>query len=65
MLATADRITPHEAHAHLEAGARLVCAYDNDQKFQQNRLEGAMSLADLRKQEASFPKDQELIFYCA
>jgi rhodanese-related sulfurtransferase len=67
MNATVDRISPREAQDHLEAGngALLVCAYDSDEKFQQNHLEGAISLAELRSREEALPKDQELIFYCA
>ena len=45
--------------------ALLVCAYDNDQKFARNHLEGAISLAELRAKSADLTKDQEIIFYCA
>ena len=43
----------------------LVCAYDDEEKFRQNRLQGAVSLADFRARQDSIPKDREIIFYCA
>src|SRR4051812_46226710 len=63
----ADRISPQEARRHLQAdpNALLVCAYDSDEKFRQNRLDGAISLADFQARERSLPKDREIIFYCA
>ena len=61
----AARIDAQQAHADFESGALLVCAYDDPAKYAQYHLSGATSLDDLRRQEASLPKDQELIFYCA
>ncbi|HXG10125.1 MAG TPA: hypothetical protein VNK04_10080 [Gemmataceae bacterium] len=65
MAATTERISPQEAKEHLKAGALLVCAYDSEAKFQQNRLEGAISLDEFRAQEETLPRDREVIFYCA
>jgi hypothetical protein len=65
MNATADRISTREARDRLKAGARLVCAYDSDEKFRQNRLEGGIPLSELRSREGDLPKETELIFYCA
>ena len=45
--------------------ALLVCAYDSQEKFRRNQLQGAISLDDLRSQEQSLSKQRELIFYCA
>jgi hypothetical protein len=45
--------------------ALLVCAYDDQEKFEKFRLAGAISLDDLRSQEDSLSKERELIFYCA
>jgi hypothetical protein len=61
---TATRIDAQQAHADLESGALLVCAYDDPAKFAQYHLNGAMPLEDLQLQEASLQKDQALIFYC-
>lgn len=67
MAAQAERINPTTANQHMESspGAMLVCAYENEEKFQNNRLEGAISLNEFRSREDSVPKDQEIIFYCA
>jgi hypothetical protein len=48
-----------------ESDALLVCAYDSQEKFAANHLQGALSLDELRSRESSLPKQQELIFYCA
>ena len=61
----AERIDPRQARGDVAAGALLVCAYDDEQKFEENRLEGAMSLSEFRSREASLPRDREVIFYCA
>jgi len=63
----AKRVTPQEAHAELESNpdALLVCAYDSDEKFQKNHLEGAISLSAFESRLESISKDQEIIFYCA
>ena len=45
--------------------ALLVCAYDKDEKFEKNHLEGAISLANFREKVPGLAKDQEVVFYCA
>jgi len=45
--------------------AVLVCAYDDDEKFKNNNLQGAMSLAEFRSKLPSLSTDLEIIFYCA
>jgi hypothetical protein len=60
-----ERISPAEAREHLLSGALLVCAYNSEDKFRQNSLEGAISLATFRAREGSIPHDREVIFYCA
>lgn len=65
-MTTAERISVQEARQHLQQDpdALLVCAYESDQKFQQNHLEGAIPLSDLESRLDSISKDQELIFHC-
>jgi hypothetical protein len=67
MTDTVERIRPQDAARDLKGSppALLVCAYDSDEKFQQNRLDGAISLADFQARESSIPKSREIIFYCA
>lgn len=64
-MADVERIRPEEAWQHMESepGALLVCAYESDEKFQDNYLEGAISLNDFKSRLGSIPKDQEIIFY--
>ena len=67
MAAQVRRITPQQAHERLlsDPEAMLVCAYDDPEKFEQNRLEGAIPLAELEAQADTLPKDRDIIFYCA
>jgi len=65
MLAAIQRIGPEQAKRDLASGALLVCAYESDEKFRKNQLQGAVSLAELQSQESRLSKDRELIFYCA
>jgi len=64
---TVERIPPKQAHTHMQSDAEslLVCAYDSEEQFQQNHLEGAMSLSEFTSQVNKIPKDKEVIFYCA
>lgn len=61
----ASRIHPDQAYRDLEsgAGAILVCAYDDEEKFRQNRLAGAISMRQFRAEEDLIPKNREIIFY--
>jgi len=43
----------------------LVCAYSRGDQFRQNGLEGAISLSEFRRRMHAFPKDENVIFYCA
>lgn len=67
MAGLVERISPQQARKDLNVDpqAMLVCAYDSEEKFQQNHLEGAISLAEFESQLDSIPKNREIIFYCA
>jgi rhodanese-related sulfurtransferase len=59
------RIPVEEAHEKVRAGsALLVCAYDDEDKFKKNHLQGAISFGEFKTQLPSLKKDQEIIFYC-
>ena len=61
-----EKISPEVTRRRVQADdATLVCAYDSDEKFQKNRLEGAISLDEFRDRLPNLPKTRELIFYCA
>jgi rhodanese-related sulfurtransferase len=67
MAITVERITPQQAHAHMQSNAHamLVCAYDSEEGFRQNHLQGAIDLNKFASKADALPKDQEVIFYCA
>ena len=60
------RLSPEETRKRvLSGGALLVCAYDDDEKFKRNQLEGAISFKEFKMRSGSLAKGQEIIFYCA
>jgi hypothetical protein len=59
------RISVEEARQKVNSGtALLVCAYDDDEKFKNNRLQGAISIGEFRSKIPSLSTEQEIIFYC-
>ena len=61
-----ERIGVEEARREVESGrALVVCAYDDESKCRQLRLENAVTLHDLQRRVDSVPRNQTLIFYCA
>lgn len=63
----AERISAQEAQAHLESNpdSMLVCAYDSQEKFRKSHINGAISFQEFQARADLFPKDREMIFYCA
>ena len=60
------RIPVEEARQKVASGtALLVCAYDDDDKFKNNHLQGAISLGEFRSKLPTLSPEQEMIFYCA
>ncbi len=60
------RVSPQEVMERVTSGSALfVCAYDDDEKFRNNHLEGAISLGEFKTKLPSLSKDQEIYFYCA
>jgi len=64
-MAEPERISPEEGNKKLKAGALFVCAYDDEDKFNMYRLDGAISLKAFKLKFPSLSKGQEIIFYCA
>lgn len=60
------RIPPEEVKMKVHSGsALLVCAYDDETKFNNNHLDGALSLPEFKSKLSSLSQDKEIIFYCA
>ena len=65
-MAEVERITADEARQNVRSGrALLVCAYDDEAKCGSIRLEGAITMSELRRMLPSLPGEQEIILYCA
>lgn len=59
------RMSPQVVREKVVGGAvLLVCAYEDEEKFRQMHLEGAISYTDFTSRLPSFSMDQEIIFYC-
>jgi rhodanese-related sulfurtransferase len=66
IMAEVIRISPKEVSKKVTSGAAfLVCAYDDEKKFKQFHLEGAISLSEFQLKLPFLNKDHEIIFYCA
>jgi hypothetical protein len=66
VMAEVARISAEDARRKVQSGqALLVCAYEDEAKCGSMRLEGAMTLAEFKREMASLPKDREIILYCA
>jgi len=60
------RISAEETRQRVNSGsALLVCAYDDDEKFKNNHLQGAIALSEFKSKLPSISQNQEVIFYCA
>ena len=61
-----DLVDVYEAHESVEAGeALLVCAYDDEKKFEAVKLAGAISFPDLSARLGKLTSGQSIILYCA
>ena len=59
------RIPPEEAKAKIDRGALLVCAYEDEDRCRILRLEGSLTLGELRSRLPELSRDREIVFYCA
>lgn len=65
-MAEAQRISPATAREAISQNdALLICAYDEPAKYEKFRLDGSISMDELRGRMDGLEKDKELIFYCA
>jgi hypothetical protein len=60
-----ERISPKEVYQKLKSGTvLLVCAYEDEARFKNMQLEGAISLSEFKSKLPALAKDQEVVFYC-
>ena len=58
------RISAEETRQKVSRGSVLfVCAYEDEQKFKNNHLQGAISLGEFNALLPSLSKAQQIIFY--
>ena len=61
-----ERISAPEVRRKVQSGeVLLVCAYEDEEKFRNMHLEGAISFQEFQSRLPSLSKDQEIVFYCA
>ncbi|NUO09493.1 MAG: ArsR family transcriptional regulator [Candidatus Brocadia sp.] len=59
------RVTPKDIFEKVKSGTTLlVCAYEDDARFRQMKLQGGISLNEFKSRLPSLSKDQEIVFYC-
>lgn len=65
-MADVERISAEDARQKVQSGrALLVCAYDDEAKCGPIRLEGSITMTELRGMLSSLPKEKEIVLYCA
>jgi len=58
------RVAPEEVYRKVKPGLTiLVCAYEDDERFKNLQLEGAISFNEFKSKLPSLSKDQEIVFY--
>ena len=59
-----QRVSPEEVYQKLKSGKLLlVCAYEEETKFRQMNLHGAISFNEFNSRLPSLSKEQEIVFY--
>ena len=65
-MAIANRVSAKDIREEVVSGSTLlVCAYDDDNKFRNNNLEGAIPLSEFKVRVLDLRKDKKIVFYCA
>ena len=65
-MANANRVSAQDIREEILSGTTLlVCAYDDDEKFRNNNLEGAIPLSEFKVRVLDLQKDKKIVFYCA
>ncbi len=65
-MANANRVSAQNIREEVVSGATLlVCAYEDENKFKNNNLEGAIPLSEFKARVLDLKKDKKIVFYCA
>lgn len=65
-MAEVPRISVEDARQRMQSGrARLACAYDDEAKCSALKLEGSITMRELRSMLPSLARDQAIVLYCA
>ena len=65
-MASPVRISPADAREKVVSKEMLlVCAYEDGDQLRRVKLEGSITLSELRGRLSGLTKEQGLIFYCA
>ena len=63
-MSEASRLSAKEVREGVQAGSLLlVCAYDEDEKFEKNKLEGAISLSEFKAKLSDYDRNGRIAFY--
>jgi hypothetical protein len=59
-----ERVSPEEAREKVQSdSALLVCAYHDDEKYRNMRLDGSIAHSQFNSGISGIAKDREIIFY--
>ena len=59
-----ERIRPEEVFEKVKSQKTLlVCAYEDEAKFEKMHLQGAISFNEFKSKLSTLTKDQEIVFY--
>ena len=65
-MSSISRLSAQQVRQSVVAGeALLVCAYGDDAKFEKFKLEGAIPLSEFQANTSQYPKEKQIVFYCA
>ncbi len=63
-MADVKRVSAGNVQPRITSGtALLVCAYDSDEKFNANHLDGAIPLSEFKVRVPDLARDTHIIFY--
>jgi hypothetical protein len=63
----AASISAETVRRKMESGqdVMFVCAYDDDAKCKNTGVSDGLSFSQFKRQQASIPKDRQIVFFCA